>query len=797
MKLTKKILVAVLALALLASCFISSAFAVDDVQGNPFTAKGINEIDDILEYYSCNSYIAENYEKAEDAGYSDAGMYVATGVAGESIWEDKSFAKKDGSSIRNKIPVTTEVVEHPDGSGDKALHIDLGYADYAKYLKTSDTDSELPRKVYFTFDIYFVEGQNSYFEVEVKTEGNNALPLIKFDFKNTVLQYAPWEPTAKNFGQSVNYEGFTPEINKWYSVSVCYNADGIDNEEDGTTTKFCLFEVYDGDVKVVEKKYDAYGAGGIEQVACTAKSLGAMMDATAHAEMYIDDLEIYEGSFARFPSEKDEITSTTLRELETLFLANATSDADKLAVANVFSELLTMDDGKYETEILGIVAAAEEYVNRAYVAETINRIEKIDVSANYYDRCNHVNLAVAEYNDKLPTGVITELEGVSADDIAKFNSAREALAAELLMLETIKQHSEGFIAAIGEYDATSKNYYEIVADYTEASKDDYKLRSADYIGVVEAEAIYDELKVKHDDMVKDVDEFITFAKEMQENDDTFGSLYTKYVKAKTAYYKYDEMPEFANGAFINPDLDDSTHAELAEKKAYFEAEEGKIEQYIEDCNAFNMAVLLASSSDYYNTFVALLDAADALYAVIEADFEYLKDYPGLAEGKTIEDTYKLLGDLRTAANEKMTATDIYIAAVNAITAAEGFYAKREAVNYALSLKAAGDNLSVPGVKEANIALATAAAEINELQGNSEAVIKLVAELQAADSITERRQLVNEIAKFLGENNANVTEDFVGVTAAIANYVTEKAELAADIAAVNAAMTSAVKNAVNF
>ena len=242
-------------------------------------------------------------------------------------------------------------------------------------------------------------------------------------------------------------------MNKWYSVSVCYNADGVDSvdaEGNLTTTKFCLFEVYDGDTLVVEKKYDAYGAGGIEQVACTAKSLGAMMNATAHAEMYIDDLEIYEGSFKRFPSEKDEITSTTLRELEAFFLADTTSAEDKLAIANVLFELLTMNEGEYKAEILGVVADSEKYINRAYVAETINRIEGIDVSANYYDRCTHAILTVAEYNDRLPEGVITELDGLSEDDIAKFNSAREALAAELGMLETIKQHSEGFIAEIGE-----------------------------------------------------------------------------------------------------------------------------------------------------------------------------------------------------------------------------------------------------------------------------------------------------------------------------------------------------------
>ena len=53
MKLTKKILVAVLAIACLASCFLFSSFADDQVAEptNPFRAIGISKIDDILEYY--------------------------------------------------------------------------------------------------------------------------------------------------------------------------------------------------------------------------------------------------------------------------------------------------------------------------------------------------------------------------------------------------------------------------------------------------------------------------------------------------------------------------------------------------------------------------------------------------------------------------------------------------------------------------------------------------------------------------------------------------------------------------
>ena len=56
MKLAKKLLVAMLALALLTSAFLFSVNA-----DNTFNATGINDIEDILEYYTLQDYLADNY----------------------------------------------------------------------------------------------------------------------------------------------------------------------------------------------------------------------------------------------------------------------------------------------------------------------------------------------------------------------------------------------------------------------------------------------------------------------------------------------------------------------------------------------------------------------------------------------------------------------------------------------------------------------------------------------------------------------------------------------------------------
>ena len=149
--------------------------------------------------------------------------------------------------------------------------------------------------------------------------------------------------------------------------------------------------------------------------------------------------------------------------------------------------------------------------------------------------------------------------------------------------------------------------------------------------------------------------------------------------------------------------------------------------------------------------------------------------------------------VQTCALPILTATDLYIIEVNKIDAATGFYAKRAAVKAALALKAAGDNLAVEGVLEANLKLAAAEAEVNELEGNSKSVISLVKQLEEAETISARRDILRAIANHVD----GVANDYDGITAALATLATETAEFEADVAAANEAIMSAIKNAVKF
>ena len=807
MKLTKKIIVAVLALALLASSIVSSVFANDTVNGT-FSAEGINGIDDILEYYTCDAYVAENYEDEEDKVYADLSAYTGISASGNPMLQEKYFELYDCMNYFGFYNHMTSVgVEaNPNDATDKVLALNLGVDDWAAYSYASPDKKALTDKVFFTFDVYFDEScmSNAFFEVEVVLEGKSPVSVLKFDFgqgdmfysypyTEPVVWYATWNEATGGFSNTSQViDNFTPKFNTWYSVEVCFNSD-----DDNYSLKIFEGENTEPAANVA---FQTPGANGISEFKCKSAfyRVGAsffMVDEDPanplHALMYLDDMNIYEGSFLRNPANRDEIAEITLKELAALFNSADCTAEDRLLIADVYYELLNFDANS-RAMVEKLVPTVWENVNLTYANEIINRVSKINGEGTYYERQDYVTNKIAPYDSRITAGVVTELPGVSADVIAALNEARVAFQAELAALDVIRMQSEGFINALKAYDPANRDYSVIVSIYLEASKDEYKARMSDYEGMAEAELIFAELTAKYERMTSDVDDFVKLVNNMKAAT-TFGAYYDAFKIVKLAYYKYDEMPEFALGAFINPDLDSSTCPPLAEAMKYFEDNEADAENMAALCDAFNNEVFKASATEFYPALGTILNSAEAAYAAISGQFDYVKDYKGIEEGLTLADTYAAFEALKESYNAMGTASAAYINAVRAINGAIGFYAKRDAVNKALSLKAAGDNLDVEGVLEANLDLAKAEAMINELQGNSESLLALVAALEEAETISERRALIQEAGLYVD----GATTEYHGVKTAITTLEKETEALEKDIAAVNEALMNAVKNAVAF
>ena len=102
-------------------------------------------------------------------------------------------------------------------------------------------------------------------------------------------------------------------------------------------------------------------------------------------------------------------------------------------------------------------------------------------------------------------------------------------------------------------------------------------------------------------------------------------------------------------------------------------------------------------------------------------------------------------------------------------------------------------LGIAGVKDANIALSIASAEIDSLIKNSENLIIYVAEVRGAATLSERRAI---LAK--AQNAADNSEDtYEGVAEAKAELESLVSAYKADVEAKNASHTVAAKNAADL
>ena len=835
MKLTKKILVAVLAIACLASCFLFSSFADDQVAEptNPFRAIGISKIDDILEYYTCEDYLADGYDDGE---YTEA--YFGSDMADVSIGAD---------------PV----------GGDEVFINNIWFDGTAEYARQSADGKAWTNKLFLTFDIYFDENceKNLVYEVSLAAEGKNvADPILRIDFRpfddtyvfdptfnrffggddgvtfQPYVSYATWNAGTGYFStiEKANAVGtdepFVPETGKWYSVEVSYNAED----------EVCFFTISEGDTVVVEQRLDTPGAHGVKGFECKAtvdrwgddalfydaygfddaEDWAAWDDAwMAEATIYIDDMEIYEGSYTRYPAQKEEITRLTLEDLEALYLAADTSREDKILIAQVLYKLYNGEvdeDGNVKVypiadDLRDTVPNAAKYYNETFANEIILRAPAANAEpVNYYEREAYLKGEFVVFNKCLPEGAeLTGLPGITPEIEAAVNEARAAYAAECDILKTIYDHSESFVTAMAAYaaDESNKDYNYIVETFTDAASDAYAMRDAGYAGVAAANATFEKLAFKYTRMIADLEYFNGVVDVMIEAEDNrdFGSVYAAYQLAYKAYHKYDDAYKGTELTVkVNPDVDVITNDELDASVSYFEENEAYILNVADECNDFINIVLQADIASYYPTFREILDEIpDYILAVWGEEHDLDAALAGdltLAEEFTYRSTYKNVAEsyatylaLVNSITEIEGASAAYIAAVEAIADAEGFYAKKQAVLAAIALKAEGDNLAVPGVKEANLALTAAKAEVDELEGNSVTFINVVKEIAKATTLAERKALIlraNSILPDVATDYKNIDKSISSLNAAIAAYE-------AEVTALNNALASASGNIVTL
>lgn len=749
-----------LALTLMASAFMFSASAEE----NPFH-NGMTAIEDILEYYTLDDYLADNYNN---------------GTWTESLIETDKDYDHSKATYKDYPYIAIESADDPAGSGDKVLGVTLPFNKKSGYVMETDDKSVLTDKLFLTFEIYFAEesAQTAIYELKVGTvpeEGraaNSQFSILKIDLGGKsgepAFLYNLWnDETSKFTSDTAKLEGMIPTTGVWYDVVISVNA-ANDVYSFSITNKSTNETATTGDLSMK-------GAAGIWGFNCYGKydnsSIKSAQRAGTKALYYLNDMEIYEGTYIRQPSNKDANTIQHLKDLDAVYNADADA-ATKLRIADVLDYLYGLDTETFNDTVRAAMPNAQKYINETYAAELVARVAAIDSSIGYYERVAYIEENVAIFDSKLPADdQLTGLPGIPTETETAVKAARVAYNAELEVLDTIKTHSEGFIEYLAAYDATNKAYDYIVEAYTTAASEAYTSRYENYEGMADATAIFEGLTAKHDRMVADVAAYIA-AVDAIEAATTLGPKFEAYTTAKAAYFAYGEA------GVINPDLDNTTHEELSASIEYYLANEEQIVTDATECDNFNDKMLQAKVSSYYTSLVEKLVAATEMISNVNTAYE--ADYPGIV------DSLALYAALNESVSADKTAVEAYTAAVNAIADKTNFYDKKAAVEAALVLKQTGDVLGIEGVKELNITLAQAEAEINYLEGNSKSLIALVAQIADAKTIAERRVLIVSAKLYV-----DISEDtYEGVTAAKTALTAAEAAFTADVTAANNAVASA-------
>ena len=304
MKNTKRILAVLTLMALLVCCVLLSVSANEPKK--TFNAEGISNIEDILEYYSAEDFVADNYE--------------SEGPDSEYYSGDKS-----------------EVVSDPVNEDNKVLKVT---GENNAYKVKADTDT-----LVVSFNIYYDASMVGEYRLNIKTLDANGEESITYTTLFTVnagagkFQYSVWDSELNN-GEggfvSADFENAAAAADTWYKVVVFFNA------SEGNYSFKILYNDKSG--KTVQAESEKISLGNVSS-ATDIVLKSAVKQRGEKVFMYLDNVRLYTGTFERSSANKGYVTTRTFLDLEVLYNAEETDLQTQVRIARVFEELCL--SGKY------------------------------------------------------------------------------------------------------------------------------------------------------------------------------------------------------------------------------------------------------------------------------------------------------------------------------------------------------------------------------------------------------------------------------------------------------------------
>lgn len=741
MKMAKRILIGVLALALMISCVAFVATAQD---------KNFNGVGyaDILEYY--NEPVVFDYD------FTDADAYPVGDFTGNYY----------RANTRQSVP---KIVTADDGS--QYLQITGGNALTAANLFLYWNAETLASGSLDAIDDFFLEytvsgtGVSGIYVSDTAAADANGYgtALLKMNFNAGAIQY--YDSATDSEATLTDAEGNTVAISASvkYDVSISYSV---------VNGKYS-FSVTESDTATLVAEAEVTGIpystiGNVMMGAQKAEHQGSKV-------MNVYSLSAAGGSFVRDEANKLADTEEALLYMHENFMNDAIADDYRFQIAKVLAELQSYDEFN-SLEFGDEARAALDELVPACVSFYSEQLEECLALAKddmtYEDRMNNW-LAYGQYKTAIPVG--EELEAlVGAELAARISQVVAAYDAEGERLELYKTNSESFVAALAGADATSDDYAYLSGVYNEASKyAEYAYAGCE--GVAEAQAVYEDIADKVELMNEYGAPFVEYTLIAADGTLKLNERYDAYLIAKT------NLPEVENFPGIETFYTES--ATYTEAKAAYDAVALYMETANAVCTEFISDVNSANFSQYFTAKNAFLAQATASLEDVQGEYA---DFDGVAAALELYEAVS--ADIAA----QQAAAKAYMDAVAAIEGKTGDELEA-AIAAAEALKATGDIQGVPGITDANIALSNAKAEIELVVGRNNRFIALVAAIEDAQSKSEvydaifaaKAAAVNADDSFDGVADAKIT-----LEAAVATYNLE-------VMAANNVFAQVSGNAVSF
>ena len=748
MKLIYKILMVIVLLSLLVCSFAVFATAAD-----AFTEE---DIEKILEYHCTSVYVHDYMDNTDIAGITPALKYSLAEIVKDPL--------DDGNNLLHVVPSDMRNANLVCGFGENT-HKSLVLTTRVMFGAPVDDGNADTEECAPTFDIFIRMG---------KPNGlHDTATFFTIDYKSGEIAYNSYDSASGRLNK-VNKVNFAPKYDVWYELAFVFN-----------------FVKGSYDITINGSDGSTFTANANLGEFSDAREVRMLLSESRLANMWIDSMDVYEGSYVRDIDDINNVTATAIINLDELSKSNLSLEA-RVRIADVYQTLLVEkefvpNDATPELDkVLAIIEKDMAYKNATYIEAFDAYSKAINTNKSYYDRIDYVDF-VDRFNSLLPDtqAELEALLGVKKDtDFAIVKSAMERLNAEISALAVAKEQSESFIDAALAYDATSKDYAYMKSTY--AALTSFDKRDATYLGVADANLIYKNLGLKITAIEDIVNTFMDNVKAMAtiidslpasdaQCGDAFEVLY--YTNYKTALSLY------ADGNLYDG-LDNSTYTRgggantetLSDSIATFLLKEKYIDARIAVSKEFISLVETAASTTTYATMQERLDLAEPYIDNDVVNKSVEPKYEG------VEEAISLYNSLREKLKSDAACAELYVLEVAKIANAKTYAQKKAAVESALKLKATGNVAGLPGVKEANIALANAQTEIECLEGYSKTLIDSVAALTAENNtltLAERRELIEVASSAKGQS----TEEISGVKEA-------KSALDAAIKSYNDAVASA-------